>query len=1242
MKILAIRGVNIASLAGSFEIDFTKEPLLSTGIFAITGPTGSGKSTILDVLSLALYENTPRLTKAGDTRIADVKAESLTVNNPATLMRRGTSEAIAEVDFIGIDGKNYRSTWRAYRGRQNVNNKIQPTTVELTNLDTNEVFPAKKRETLNEISRLVGLTFPQFTRTVVLAQGEFAQFLKANDTERASLLEKLTGTEIYSEISKRIYQRTAAVQSEFKELELRMGEHRLLSPEEFDTYQEQSASFKQQIKEAETLILQLNKLLDWFKKETDLQNTIQANQQEMAALIAEQQSQESDNCLLVEYNALTPAFQLLKNKTDLEAEKVAISYRINLLDKDIANKSIEKQEQERKLSDIKQEEDAFLKAEPAYDVLIENAQKHINTIDTTAQLLEAENSKNTKAIEDFNNCQNQITQFKQALAAAEAVKTEGENWLAKYSSRKDVVTNSSLIHHRLNQAGESNKLITSLKQQDIEETSQYQACVERIESIGKQCIAEDNAILELSQQLAQKRKEIADTNIESLKAQLNQEREQQEHLLALSRIQETALPLVKEKSDNFVEVQKADSDLSNLTIEAKKLEELLSIWKGKHEQQAIILNQIQQMASENVSNLRTTLKPETPCPVCGSLDHPYAHQVNSYFEELSSNALKAMEALTEEGKELNQKAENLRVQKTLLETNKNTLQLSNNRIDEKLLHLKTTWDNNPYASSFSFDQSDVESDKLQKSIDALKLSITQVTNKIDTFIEIDKVIRDKEALLNQKTQSLSDFKHAKEKLELEKQKLEDSKKKIQAQIAELTQKVNDDLSSIDSYFNSRDWRNNWMKDAAAFKSLVDTFVANWNDTTQRVEKNRALVSQYTSNIEIETRNLQNLEKTKELIADKITELKTKIDTEKQQLNTLTNNRSIESIQQKHRAKKEELTNALKDNQNKLNTITELYASLNGQKTTLLQHQNNTNDQLQNATTILNNWLAELNAHREDSVQEATLQQYMSISPDTIDRISSNKKRIEEQLVVVKTQLALNTDNQTKHTAEKAEDISYDETRLRLSEAENQKKLIFEQLQEVDSKLLQHKNSCEALAGLRTQIESKKQEVNNWLILNKEIGSAEGTSFKRIAQSYTLDLLLLTANAQIQLIAPRYQLQRIPDSLSLQVIDRDMCDQIRSVHSLSGGETFLVSLALALGLSSLSSSQMNIESLFIDEGFGSLDEESLMMAMDALESLRLQGRKVGVITHVKEMTERISTRIRVNKVHNGASEICIES
>ena len=196
------------------------------------------------------------------------------------------------------------------------------------------------------------------------------------------------------------------------------------------------------------------------------------------------------------------------------------------------------------------------------------------------------------------------------------------------------------------------------------------------------------------------------------------------------------------------------------------------------------------------------------------------------------------------------------------------------------------------------------------------------------------------------------------------------------------------------------------------------------------------------------------------------------------------------------------------------------------------------------------------------------------------------------------------------------------------------------LSTMEARLLQQAKNKLTVEQIAKELAEKQTIAERWAKLNKLIGSADGAKFKVIAQSYTLNLLLLHANKHLSYLSKRYKLQQVPDTLALQVIDCDMCDEIRTVYSLSGGESFLISLALALGLSSLSSNNLKVESLFIDEGFGSLDAESLRTAMEALEQLQMQGRKIGVISHVQEMSERISVQVQMHKKVNGKSVLTV--
>ena len=227
-------------------------------------------------------------------------------------------------------------------------------------------------------------------------------------------------------------------------------------------------------------------------------------------------------------------------------------------------------------------------------------------------------------------------------------------------------------------------------------------------------------------------------------------------------------------------------------------------------------------------------------------------------------------------------------------------------------------------------------------------------------------------------------------------------------------------------------------------------------------------------------------------------------------------------------------------------------------------------------------------------------------PDLLQQ--SSKENLSEQ---VKEQIKVKKDKQNK----------YQETLLELKQDDEKKK---------------------RFACFQEELFAQKISWSHWAALNELIGSASGHKFRIFAQSLTLESLLAHANEHLNDFARRYQLQRVPSTdLDLQVIDRDMADEVRSVQSLSGGESFLVSLALALGLASLSSTKTQVESLFIDEGFGTLDQETLDIAIASLDTLQSLGRKVGIISHVPILVERIGVRVVVEKLGGGQSRVLVE-
>jgi exonuclease SbcC len=298
---------------------------------------------------------------------------------------------------------------------------------------------------------------------------------------------------------------------------------------------------------------------------------------------------------------------------------------------------------------------------------------------------------------------------------------------------------------------------------------------------------------------------------------------------------------------------------------------------------------------------------------------------------------------------------------------------------------------------------------------------------------------------------------------------------------------------------------------------------------------------------------------------------------------------------------------------------------------------------------LQQWLADFNATRSKSVDELMLASLLERDTQWIASERNFLQQQENDRITARTTL----DDRIRRLAEhdvKRKEMDWDEAsypaepevlqHMQVQCAEKSRELDA-LATEIRFKLRTNEENRQKVQSLEKELLQAREVSEHWASLNEIAGSSDGGKFRRIAQGYTLDVLLSYANVQLSELSKRYRLERVPDTLALQVIDRDMCDEVRTVHSLSGGESFLVSLALALGLSSLSSNRMRVESLFIDEGFGSLDAETLRVAMDALDSLRTRGRKIGVISHVQEMTERIPVQIKVNRGDNGRSYLTVE-
>lgn len=981
MKILAIRGRNLASLEGDFEIDFTVEPLLSAGIFAISGPTGAGKSTLLDTMCLALFARTPRTDQAkeNNVKLQDVSNEQLSQSDPRFLLRRGTSSGFAEVDFMALNGHRYRTRWSVARARDKENGRLQNPRLALYNLDKEEEEQGTRSDLQARIIDLIGLTFEQFTRSVLLAQNDFSTFLKAEQGEKASLLEKLTGTELYSAISRQIFERNARAKEVFDLIQTRIQGIELLTDEEENDLRTRLAGTEKELQRVEKA----------KAEQQALQEAVRSIEQQIT--IRQRQQKEAADKLVHATELLTVARH--------EYEK-----------------GVEEQQQsETRFKSLQQE--------------ILQARKLDIQLDT--------------AIRDLSHSEQQLKNV--MLRKGEAEK--------KYQA--------AVLRRR----------------QGAEEIARLTAWRERYKK--KERIAEQLSALLLHLDAASATRSGMDAAVRSIET-LRQE---------MAALNKQLSDLQQTSANKQQALKRAEADYRNLEEELKAVDAPAldkQIEKLRQEREQLLIEQARLEASGNIKDLRGRLQDGQPCPVCGSTHHPFANQV-------------------------------------------------------------------PVAP-----------------VSALTLQLQDLSNKKETYVAHTRHLTRLQQQLLQLHKELADSEAACKEMAGKQQLAASRQEREEAIVKEQSTLLTQSLSAADLLFGNSEWQKAWLQNPETFRKTLTDFARQWHENTEKLHQLERQESAQKAECESLASFLPSLEKQAEESGQLHEKNRAAFSSLQAERKKLLNGRSADSVEQEYIRRMEELKERLK--------------KLSATQT----EQSGIADQTRGIADQIAKDLTEASAD--------LLRRKAALDKWTADYLDSSGGEPLEVIL-------------SRFTQEKTE-LAF---RLR-TQTENKAKV----------------------SGLQEELNVRRTESERWAKLNELAGSADGAKFRRIAQGYTLDILLNYANVQLRELTRRYRLERVPETLALQVIDRDMCDEVRTVHSLSGGESFLVSLALALGLSSLSSNRMRVESLFIDEGFGSLDAETLRVAMDALESLRTQGRKIGVISHVQEMTERIPVRICVNRAGNGRS------
>ena len=1129
MKFLQLEILNLASLdkQGGEVINFEEGALGESTIFSIVGPTGSGKSTLLDAICLALYNRAPRYPrKKGDKNQnieifgeADANENNrLAPTDSRNILTRGKKEGYSKLTFLANNGSIYRAEWHVRFQRVRYENAK----TSLYKITRNGEQLTEEIADWNELPNIIGLDYDQFLRTVLIAQGSFANFLTAKENERYELLEKLIGceetyTNIATEIKKAKDQAVDAYNQMAASVEA--VKQNLLNDEELAQLQEEITRLEKAEKELDSQLKAISENLQWYEendKQTKQIAIYQADMEQATNAIKDIQAQI---IRLQLHDEVQPAVNLL-------------------------------QEVERQIQSIHNQEEEILKSEAA----IKSKEVGITESEHTLSYLK----------EVVNKAQEQLEKAMPVIAEARALKTKIEAAMPNLTEKKEALE----LAQKENQSA----------QRDVEENARnikkWEAETEKANlalKTTKEEIAKQKQTLQKTTQDA----ELAWETEKSKTTGLNIEELQNSKTVADRKLQDVqqAIKVVNHLDSTTTDKQKNEERIQFLGKRNAEIDEALGklTIEALEKETLTLRNAYTLMVSEKWEIHRANLTEGKPCPLCGSTTHPY-HTDNRQFEETTtelSQLLKAKEDLLK-------------------------LQLK----QEKDL-------------SGERKQNDGEVQTLQKQQEKLSGEIATYEEEWKALIAQYPKIPKEEAELKSLLPIYEDkAKEATGKLSLF--------NKIQKEIERLTQ-----------------LKDKAVKDEVAYESKASTILNNAQESTSicatKLAEHKAL-----------TTNLISQEKNKKEAYEKVLQAwnntKKEMEEWQAQYQQILNGEEPDAAEQRLTAAKDEATKAADDQNENINKLKAELANSKGSHQTMLSQNKTMKENLQTKEKELDLWIEEYNKQLKEK----------SIEPSLIDRNTIRemlhsaedwnaiRREKDEKEKAVASTTALYQSAEKAHQQHLEHQPAQTRDALLAIQQEYQERSQRNELIAANARMQNHQEAVKQLGDKAEALQLVTQEKDDWTAITDAIG-ADGKTLRKIAQCYTLSFLITHANQEIRKFNSRYELQQVKHSLGIRVIDHDRADDIRDTTSLSGGETFIVSLGLALGLSALSSRNISFENLFIDEGFGTLDPDTLATVIDSLAMLQSsQGKKVGVISHTDTMSERITTQIRIIKNGNSGS------
>ncbi len=1212
MRILSLRLKNLNSLAGIWKIDFAHPDLVSDGLLLITGPTGAGKSTILDALCLALYGRTPRLRNVS-------KSEN-------DIMTRHTGECFAEVIF-SVESGTYRSLWHQHRARRNPEGALQQPQQEVSDVRTGTVLEHSSTGALRCVEQLAGMGFEQFTRAMMLAQGAFASFLQANPGERSPLLEQITGTAIYTHISMQVHKRWTEEKAREASLFAALGGMQPLSPEEEDQCKRELARLAQEEREAEGSIQHFQKILAWMEEVARLEDALGKIRQAREAFKPRLEAFEPDRMRL---EAALRALEV-EGSFAVLASLRADNFRAEQLLLQATSELPSSEARERDAETALKQGTLALNA--AQQRLRERLPLLTKTRELDARLVEVSRILD-EARHKTARRERKIDALVHALHEDEQKRISCASELEKACIRREATSPDAVLVEQFSGMAAQKTALVDASARYAASRTRLEAGRRRLEEATLVCetlAADQRAADALKTQAEASCRELQE-RIEAVLCGRSQDIWQEERM----RLAEKRHMLVSMSEDNRTLLRNAASLDEVARCKARVADEVVSLeqrlgdtvnLQASIEREETLLVEKVSLSTRirDLEAMRQTLRDGEPCPLCGAQEHPFARGSIPQADEVRlclADARTRLEAVRDTGAQI----------RTALLEKKHEAEL----LTERMQRLER------------------DNLEIQARLETQDVSLARASDRTEQLVrlaqETDAALKAVEKVLAAAVPLATQLHEAERKRESARSDMLLAERKSMESIRER------ELAQAALYETERESAALEQEERLARESFwasVRPFGASEADMAEPEELLRLLAvrrdafKRLEEDIALLTDSLKDAEACTRQHADLLEKYREELAAERQELDALTAQRGVLA----------EERNALLGGDSPDEEEARLDAAIavatrqvaSGKEAFDARHEARQSLQLRireyeqarterkavlcRSEDAFLNMLQRFHFAGEACFVASRLPEEerlrLSSAAESLDKenasLAAEEQGIAETLQTQR-QLALSTDSPQGVRDALAGLLAEQQARHKNTGV-------------LEERLNANEKTRKALQDQEARLALQRNVTARWAALHSLIGSADGKKFRDFAQGLTFERVVAQANRQLVRMTDRYLLVRNASSpLELCVIDAYQNDEVRSTKNLSGGEKFLVSLALALGLSGMAGRSVRVDSLFLDEGFGTLDEETLETALDALTSLRRDGKQICVISHVQALKERIVAQIRVEPSTGGRSRL----